>query len=402
MSFEGLYSGAAGRLKPSIIRALLKLVQRGEVVSLAGGTPDSQLFDLDLYAEISRQAVLEHGRLALQYGETQGWLALREGVADYLAGRGLKLGADQVLITTGSQQAIDLLGRLFLDPGDAVAMEEPGYLGAIINFRTYGAQILPLPLRGPEGLDPAEVDAALSTWKGGRPKFLYLTPTYQNPSGANLGPERRKALAEVAAKHGLLLVEDDPYAEISFEGPPPQPICALAPEGQSVYLGSFSKMAVPGLRLGWIAGPPELIAKLTLSKESADVCSSVLAQAIAAAVLKGGHLAAALPKLRAAYRARRDTLQTALQACLPGGSKVWPNQGGFFLWAELPKEYDASALFNRAVEQGVAYVPGAVFYSAEGRGLNTMRLSYCAVAEDKLKLGAERLGKVLAGSMVKA
>jgi 2-aminoadipate transaminase len=402
MNFERHYSSTARRLQPSIIRALLKLVQSPGIISLAGGTPDSNLFDLDLYARLAEQAARGQGRLSLQYGETQGWLPLREQVAAYMAGRGVALGPDQVLITTGSQQGIDLLARLFLDAGDCVAMEEPGYLGAITAFRAFGAQILPLPLRGAEGLDPAEAEAALAAHKGPQPKLLYLTPTYQNPTGATLTPERRAKIAELAARHGMLLVEDDPYGEISFDGPPPKPLMAYDGGGNTVFLGSFSKMSVPGLRVGWLAGPAALVQKLVVAKESADVCSSVLAQSIAALFLEGGHLKTTLPRLISAYHARRDALAGALRQHLPQGAQLRVPAGGFFLWADLAPGVDTQACFQEAIDAGVAYVPGAVFHSTEGAGRNTLRLSFCAVEEAKLLLGAERLGKILRSQLARA
>jgi 2-aminoadipate transaminase len=402
MEFESLYSSTARRLQPSIIRALLKLVQDPAVISLAGGTPDSNLFDLDLYARLAEQAARGQGRLSLQYGETAGWKPLREQVAAYLAGRGVAVSPDQVLITTGSQQGIDLLGRIFLDEGDCVALEEPGYLGAITIFKGMGAAMLALPLNDAEGLDPAAVDAALKAWTGPKPKLLYLTPTFQNPSGACLGPARRQALTELAARHNLLIVEDDPYGEISFDGPPPKPLLGYDQGGHTIFLGSFSKMSVPGLRVGFAVGPAELIQKLTVAKESADVCSSVLAQAVAAEFLKGGHLRATLPTLRSAYHARRDVLFEALQGELPRGSAMVKPAGGFFIWARLPEGFDTLASFQAAIDAKVAYVPGSVFYTRQGQGLNTLRFSFCAVEEAKLREGAKRLGQVLRNSLAAA
>jgi 2-aminoadipate transaminase len=395
MNFDANYSKTARRLQPSIIRALLKLAQDPDTISLAGGTPDSALFDLDRYATLAESAARGQGRRSLQYGETAGWAPLREQVAAYLATRGVSVSPEQVLITTGSQQGIDLLGRLFLDEGDAVAMEEPGYLGALILFKNLGAGILSLPLADAEGLDPAQVEAALAAWQGPRPKLLYLTPTYQNPSGACLGPARRQALIAVAQRHGLLIVEDDPYGEISFDGPPPKPLLAYDAGGSTVFLGSFSKMSVPGLRIGFAVGPVELIQKMTIAKESADVCSSVLAQAVAAEFLKGGHLQATLPTLRSAYHARRDALYGALQAELPRGATMSRPAGGFFLWADLGPGYDTQACFQQAINAKVAYVPGSVFYASEGAGRSTLRFSFCAVEEAKLIEGAKRLGAVL-------
>ena len=402
MTFERHYSSTAQRLQPSIIRALLKLVQSPGIISLAGGTPDSNLFDLELYGRLAEQAARGQGRLSLQYGETQGWKPLREQVAVYMAGRGVTVSPDQILITTGSQQGIDLLARLFLDKGDTVAMEEPGYLGAITAFRGFGAEILPLPLRGAEGLDPVEAEAVLSAHKGSAPKLLYLTPTFQNPTGATLTPERRAKVSELAARHGMLLVEDDPYGEISFDGPAPKPLLAYDSGANTIFLGSFSKMSVPGLRVGWAVGPEALIQKMVVAKESADVCSSVLSQSIAALFLEGGHLKATLPRLISAYHTRRDALAGALVQHLPKGSQLRVPAGGFFLWADLAEGMDTQACFQAAIDAGVAYVPGGVFYSRPGGGKNTLRLSFCAVEEAKLLVGAERLGKILHSQLARA
>jgi 2-aminoadipate transaminase len=400
MGFEALFSQTAQRSQPSIIRALLKLVQDPATISLAGGTPDSNLFDLPRYAALAEKAAREQGRSALQYGETQGALALREQIAAYLAGRGWQVSPADVLITTGSQQGIDLLARVFLDPGDVIAMEEPGYLGAIIAYKNLGAQILSLPIDGIDGLDVGRAEGILAKAPK-TPKFAYLTPTYQNPSGACLTPQRRQALADLAQRRNLLLVEDDPYGEISFNGPPPKPLAAYAPE-HTVFLGSFSKMSVPGLRVGFAVGPQAIIQKMTLAKESADVCSSVLSQAILAEFLKGGHLQATLPGLISAYHKRRDALFAAATAELPQGTVMHQANGGFFLWAELPAGMDTQASFQRAIDAKVAYVPGHVFFAREGAGRNTMRLSYCAVEEAKLIEGAKRLGAVLRQAPVHA
>lgn len=400
MEFEALFSQTAKRTQPSIIRALLKLVQDPATISLAGGTPDSKLFDLPRYAAIAEKAAREGGRSSLQYGETQGALPLREQIAAYLAGRGWQVGPDEILVTTGSQQGIDLLARVFLDPGDLVAMEEPGYLGAIIAYKNLGAGILPLPIDGIDGLDVGRAEGILAKAPVA-PKFVYLTPTFQNPSGACLTPQRRTALADLASRRNLLLVEDDPYGEISFNGPAPRPLAAYA-RANTVFLGSFSKMSVPGLRIGFAVGPQAVIQRMTLAKESADVCSSVLSQAILAEFLKGGHLKATLPGLIGAYHKRRDALLAALKAELPQGTKLYEPSGGFFIWAELPAGLDSQALFQPAIDAKVAYVPGQVFYAREGAGRNTLRLSFCAVEEAKLAEGAKRLGAVLRQAPVHA
>lgn len=405
MNFERHYSRMARDMKPSVIRSLLKLVSRSEIISFAGGTPDAALFPLELFAELSRKVVLEQGRMALQYGETQGWTALREQVAAYLSTKGIPANPDNIIITGGSQQAIDLLGRVLLDPGDLVAMEDPGYLGALFTFRNYGAGIVPLPLDA-DGVIPAALAASLagsasasSASSARPPKFLYLTPTFQNPSGRLLSSDRRREIAALAAAKDLLVVEDDPYGEIDFNGNAGKPLASLDKTGNVVYLGSFSKIGVPGLRLGWAHGPKELIARMVMAKETADVSAGVFSQALAAEFLKGGHLQPHLALLRSTYKSRALAMAGALRAS-GAPLKFDDPKGGFFIWAGLTQGLGGQALFEKAVAAGVAYVPGTAFYAEPSHGEKTLRLTFCAVNEEKIAEGVRRLAGVLAAQPV--
>lgn len=379
-------------MKPSIIRALLKLVQNNDVISFAGGTPDAKFFPLELIAELTQKVILEQGRLTLQYGETIGWTPLREQVCQYLkTSKGLDLKPENILITTGSQQGIDLLSRVFIDAGDRVAVEDPAYLGALIVFGNYGASLAPLEMDS-QGLKPEAFEALIKT---GKPKMIYLTPTFQNPSGRLLSEARRKQIAELCGRHNVILVEDDPYGEIDFNNIRPKTVCSFEPSGNGFYLGSFSKMSVPGIRLGFVAGPADAIAKLTMAKETLDICSSVLSQAIAAEFLKGGHLGPHIQILNKHYHNRAKVMTEALRTEAGDAFEFEEPQGGFFIWGKVRGCTDAEALFKRAVDLGVAYVPGTAFFVEPSRGINTLRMTFVAADEDRIREGVKRLAPVL-------
>ena len=394
MNFETIQSRLSREMKPSIIRSLLKLVQSPEIISFAGGTPDASLFPLEAFAEISRKVILDQGRLSMQYGETQGWLPLREEIARYLGGKGMQVSADEVLITNGSQQGIDLLGRVLLDPGDRVGVENPAYLGALIAFNNFQAKLVPLEM-DQDGLVPESLEAAIA--RGEKPKLLYLTPSFQNPSGRLLSEARRKRVAEIAAEHGIIVAEDDPYGEINF-GAPFTPIKAFDAAGNVVHFGSFSKIGSPGMRLGWSIGPKALIAKMVMAKETTDVCTNVLSQAIAAEFFKAGLLAPHLKKLVATYKSRAFTMLESLRRELGAELSLEEPKGGFFLWATLTKHAGGEELFKRAVGAGVAYVPGAAFFVKPEDGAATLRLTFCAVNEEKIEEGVKRLAGAIQGA----
>lgn len=392
MDYSNLFSANANRMKPSVIRALLKLVQQSDIISFAGGTPDADLFPKELLADIASRVIREQGKLALQYGETVGWKPLREQVAQYLSAQGIDCTEENILITTGSQQGVYLAGLTLLDPGDRVMVEEPSYLGGLLAFQNFAAQFVTMPC-GEQGIDPAQVDKILSETNP-KPKILYTIPTFQNPAGSTLPEAQRQKLLEVARKHDVVILEDNPYGELNFTGKPIKAIKAFDKEGRVIYLGSFSKIASPGMRLGWVCADPSLIARMTMAKETADVCTDVLSQNIAAEFFKGGYLKEHLGRLIGVYQGRRDAMLSSIEKHFPKSIRYNRPLGGFFVWAELPEQLNAVTLFERAVAAKVAYVVGTAFYTKEGQGLNTLRMTYCTANAEKIEEGVKRLGGV--------
>jgi 2-aminoadipate transaminase len=372
------------RMRPSEIREILKLTQRSDVLSLAGGLPASDLFPIEEVADATARALAKNGVRALQYGPTDGLPELRDWVAASLPGA----DAGRVLVTSGSQQGLDLLGKVLIDPGAEVAVAAPSYMGALRAFDPYEPAYLTVESDA-EGMIPEAVEAALAR----RPAFLYVIPDFDNPGGTRMPLPRRRALLEAAERHDVLVVEDAPYRELRFEGDALPTLFELAPE-RVVHLGTLSKTLAPGLRLAWVIAPPELATVLERAKQAADLHTSTFAQVVAIDLLERGTLAARLPRLRAHYRAQRDALADALDTELPDALRFVRPPGGMFLWASLPDGVDASALLRSAVEHGVAFVPGAPFY-ANGGPTNRLRLSYSLPRPDELAAGARRLAAAL-------
>jgi 2-aminoadipate transaminase len=381
----------SARLNPSSIREILKLAERPGIISLAGGLPAAEAFPLQALREASARVLSDTPREALQYAASEGFAPLREWVAAELAQQGVAADAQHVLITTGSQQGLDLVGKVLIDPGSRVAVESPTYLGALQAFAPYEPEFV--DLAGDEdGPLPEAVDAAC----GGpqRARFAYLLPNFQNPSGRCLSGTRRLALAQRARDRGLPIVEDNPYGDLWYDAPPPPPLAAL--DGvQAIYLGSFSKVLAPGLRLGYVLAPAALFPKLLQAKQAADLHTPGFNQRIVHEVVKSGFLRTHLPTLRVRYREQRDAMHAALGQYLPPGCRWVKPAGGMFFWIELPPHVDATALLPQAVAAGVAYVPGATFF-AHGGHANTLRLSFVTVAPEQIAAGVEALGRVLA------
>lgn len=372
------------RMRPSEIREILKLTQRSDVLSLAGGLPASDLFPVEEVAEATARALAKDGVRALQYGPTDGLPELREWVAASLPGA----DAGRVLVTSGSQQGLDLLAKALIDPGEAVAVAAPSYMGALRAFDPYEPAYLTVESDA-EGMIPEALEAVLAR----RPAFLYVIPDFDNPGGTRMPLGRRRALLEVADRHDVLVVEDAPYRELRFGGDALPTLFELAPE-RVVHLGTLSKTLAPGLRLAWVIAPPELATVLERAKQAADLHTSTFTQVVAIDLLERGTLEARLPRLRAHYRAQRDALAGALDRELADALRFVRPHGGMFLWASLPDGVDASALLRSAVQQGVAFVPGAPFY-ANGGPTNTLRLSYSLPRPDELAAGASRLAAAL-------
>ena len=387
-------------VETSAIRELFKLLGKPGIISFAGGFPDSAMFDVDGITQSSQKALQENAGMALQYGATEGFGPLREQLAAFMATKGAKdVAPEQLIVTTGSQQALDLLGKCMVSPGDKVIVEGPTFLATIQCFRLYGAEVISAPVDG----NGVIVEALEKLIAEHQPKLVYLIPTFGNPSGATLSLERRKRVLELAVKYQTLVVEDDPYGDLYFDAPPPASLLALSPEvpGSREWLahcGSLSKVLSPGLRIGWLIANPELLAKAVMCKQFSDAHTSTFAQATAAQYLQAGHMPATLAKVRKVYASRAKAMMDALGSELGDAVEFTEPQGGLFLWVRLTgkggKLADANELAKRAIEQGVAFVPGAPFFS-QNPDVSTLRLSFATADEDKIREGVARLAKAL-------
>ena len=381
----------AERMSPSAIRELLKLTERPGIISLAGGLPAADLFPVEAMREATERVLRDAPSEALQYAGSEGFAPLREWVAADLERQGLAASADQVVITAGSQQGLDLVGKVLIDAGSRVAVESPTYLGALQAFAVYEPEFVTV-----ENDDEGPLPDSLGAARGAR--FFYVLPNFQNPSGRRIGVERRAEMARAAQSAGVPIVEDNPYGDLWYDAPPPAPIASHWPEG-TVYLGSFSKVLVPGLRLGYVVAPPALFAKLVEAKQAADLSTPGFNQRIVHEVVKSGFLDSHVPTIRARYRRQRDAMQAALAAHLPTSGPLacrWRTPGGgMFFWIELPAGVDSDALLARAIERGVAFVPGKSFF-ADGSGANTMRLSFVTVSAEAIERGIAALAAALA------
>jgi 2-aminoadipate transaminase len=375
----------------SPVRDILAVTARPEVINFAGGLPAPELFDAKGLAAAYEAVLAEAPARALQYSTTEGEPALRDALAARTTARGLPTGPDDLLVTTGSQQALSLLATALVEPGDTVLVENPCYLAALQAFGFAGARVLAVP--GDEhGVDPGALEELVARE---RPKLLYTVPTFQNPTGRTLPAGRRAAVAAVAARHGLWIVEDDPYGELRYEGER-LPWIAAHPgaEDRTVLLGSFSKVMAPGLRLGWLRAPGELRRACAVAKQAADLHTPTVNQLAAARYLADNDLDAHVARVAGVYRERRDAMLSGLAAAMPTGS-VWNRpEGGMFLWARLPQPYDTTALLPRVVRQNVAYVPGAPFYAGTP-DRTTLRLCFVTQTPAEIGEGLRRLGEGL-------
>ncbi|QMV22792.1 aminotransferase class I/II-fold pyridoxal phosphate-dependent enzyme [Streptomyces sp. SCUT-3] len=382
----------AASVGSSPVRDILALTARPEVVSFAGGLPAPELFDAEGIRAAYDRVLAEAPARALQYSTTEGDPQLRAAVAARLSGRGLPTAAGDLLVTTGSQQALTLVAHTLLEPGDTVLVEDPGYLASLQCFAAAGARVVPVPTDD-DGLEPAALEEIAARE---RPKLLYLVPTFQNPTGRTLPAARRRAVAKAAARHGFRIVEDDPYGELRYDGEPVPWIAAL-PEAsdRTVLLGSFSKIMAPGLRLGFLRAPAGLLRACAVAKQSADLHTSTVDQAAAARYLRDRDLDAHVARVRTAYRERRDALLDGLPDALPPGSRWNRPEGGMFVWVRLPDGHDATRLLPAAVAHDVAYVPGAPFYAGEPDPA-TLRMSFTAHPPEEIREGLRRLAKAFA------
>jgi 2-aminoadipate transaminase len=391
-------------IKSSAIRELLKVTQNPEVISFAGGLPAPDVFPIQRFEQACQKVLQESGPAALQYGPTEGYEPLREMIAHNMARYGIKAKVENVLITSGSQQALDLIGKLFINSGDRVLVEAPTYLGALQAFNVYGAEYVSVAIDN-DGLRTDLLDSALRSG----PKFMYVLPNFQNPAGTTLSEERRHELVLMADKYGVPIIEDDPYGQLRYEGEHLAPLVVLDREnlrrdngysiGNVIYLSTFSKTLAPGIRLGWIVAPPDVINKFVQLKQGADLHTSSFTQFVAYEVARDGFLDEHVRLIRKVYRERRDVMLSALKEHFPADVTWTHPQGGLFLWVTLPEGMDCQKLFRTALEHNVAFVPGESFYATNHVPRPQMRLNFSNATPEQIREGIWRLGEAVKQQM---
>jgi len=398
-TWKSRYAQRTKSLKSSTIRELLKITQKPEIISFAGGLPAPDVFPLDRFQEACRRVLELTGHQALQYGASDGYEPLREMIAHNISRYGIRAKAENVLITSGSQQALDLIGKLLINPGDSVLVEAPTYLGALQAFNVYGAEYVSVQ-SDDDGLRTELLEPPLRSG----PKFMYVLPNFQNPGGTTLSEGRRHELVLLADKYGIPIVEDDPYGQLRYEGEHLQPLVVIDREnlrrdegysiGNVLYLSTFSKTLAPGLRLGWIVAPPDVVTKLVQLKQGADLHTSTFTQVVAYEVAKDGFLDEHVKLIRKVYRERRDVMLDSLKRNFPSDVKWTHPKGGLFLWVTLPEGMDCDSLFEAALKENVAFVPGDCFYATKGdngNGSRHFRLNFSYGQPDQIREGIRRL-----------
>lgn len=399
VAWESRYAQRAQRITSSAIRELLKLTEQPDVISFAGGLPAPEVFPVEEIANAADLVLKEMGAQALQYSTTEGYRPLREVLCEGRLGHGVAVHPDDVLITSGSQQALDLIGKVFIDPGDRVVVEAPTYLGALQAWNAYGAEYVTVPA-DEQGMVTAALEDILRT----RPKLIYSMPTFQNPTGVAMALERRRQLVELAGRYNVPIVEDDPYGQLRFEGEDLPTLIALdaAQRGQGgdrydgnvIYLSTFSKILAPGLRLAWVVAPGDVIRKLVQAKQGADLHTPTFNQMVAYQAAREGVIDRHLPLIRQLYHERRDLMLARMAEHFPPSVRWTRPQGGLFVWGVLPEAVDAADALRAAVPYRVAFVPGAPFFP-NGGGHNTMRLNFSNALPERICEGIARLGQVL-------
>ncbi|RIE16988.1 PLP-dependent aminotransferase family protein [Candidatus Cryosericum septentrionale] len=396
LNAEELFSERALSFRPSEIRELLKFVDSPEIISLAGGMPDGRFFPIDRVIEASTFALREYGKKALQYGSTEGIKKLRVLLMDRMENEGVKgIDLDNVIVSTASQQGLSLVAQVFVNPGDTVIVEEPSYLGAIQAFASMQAKFCTVPL-DKDGMQMDILEDRLKELQKAhiRPKFVYTVPNFHNPAGVTMTLERRKKLIELAHTYDLLIIEDDPYGEIRFEGEPIPSLLALGGKDRVVALRTFSKISFPGLRLGWIVAREDIMSKIIVGKQAADLCSPAMTQYIAYEFVSRGWLDDYVNVVRREYPKKKNAMISALEQYFPVGSSWTDPQGGLFVWVKAPESIDTAAMFREAINAKVAYVVGIAFYPHRDDNCH-MRLNFSAVDPEHITEGVHRLGDLL-------
>jgi 2-aminoadipate transaminase len=381
-------------MKSSAMRDLMALTERDDVISLAGGLPDTSTFPPDSYASLMSSVAVESCARALQYSPTEGLALVKRCVVEVMAAEGMSVDPDEVLITTGGQQVIDLVCKTLLDPGDVVVTEAPTYPGAVPTFCAYQADVVQVRMDR-DGMRVDELETLLDSLQsdGRTPKFIYTVPNFHNPAGVTLSLERRRELVRIAGEREILILEDNPYGLLRYEGSPLPTLHSLDDEFV-IYASTFSKILSPGVRLGWTAAPAPILAKMNIGKQAADLCSSSISQYFVGAYFESGPWEDYVRSLIEVYRRRRDVMLDSLAECFPREAEWTHPEGGLFIWATLPDYIDTTDLLARALEEHVAFVPGRAAF-VDGRGGSSMRLNFSGVDEDEIREGVRRIGEVV-------
>jgi len=393
--YAGLFASRTRGMKSSAMRDMMAITARPEVISLAGGLPDTRSFPPDTFAAVANKIAAESCAKALQYGPTEGLPETIDCIAEVMAAEGMRVDADDMIVTTGGQQAIDLVTRALIDPGDVIIAEAPTYPGAVPSFTSYQADVVQIDVDS-DGMRIDLMEEALDRLEreGRRPKFIYTVPSFQNPAGVTMSLPRRKRLVEVANEREILVLEDNPYGMLRYEGEPQTTLRSLDGGVFVMYLGTFSKILSPGIRLGWIVAPGPVLEKLNLGKQAADLCTSTLSQVMVSSYFDQVRWQDYVESLTEIYRGRRDTMLDALERHFPAQAEWTRPGGGLFIWATLPDFIDTTDLLARALQANVAFVPGEGAYM-DGRGRNSMRLNFSGVDEDEIREGVRRIGKIV-------
>lgn len=397
--WEYRYAHRTKQMGSSVIRELLKLTEQPDIISFAGGLPAPEVFPLEQFREACNRVLDQFGPQALQYSTTEGYRPLREMIARHTRRYAVEVTPENILITSGSQQALDLIGRLFINRGDYIVVESPTYLGAIQAWNAYGAQYVTVPT-DEHGMIVDELEKALRVG----PKFIYVLPNFQNPGGWTISLERRRKLVELADRYGVPIIEDDPYGQLRYEGEHLPPVVALDSQyraengkhysGNVIYLSTFSKILAPGIRLAWVIAPQEVIRRLVMAKQAADLHTATFNQMVAYEVGRGGFLDEHVKVIRRVYKERRDVMLEMMDELFPSEVRWTRPQGGMFLWVMLPKGIDTAEVLRLAIERKVAFVPGAPFHP-NGGGENTMRINFSYSSPETIREGISRLAGVL-------
>jgi len=392
---DRLYSDRAGKMRKSVIRELLKVAQDPEIISFAGGLPNPKSFPINELEGVIKSVLKNHGDTALQYGTTQGLEGLREIIAERAYKEGVEATADNVIITSGSQQALDTVGKLFLNPGDMALVGLPTYLGGINAFKSYESNLTGIPL----DKDGMQVDILDDTIKKLLkddiiPKFIYVVPTFQNPAGVIMPESRRKKLIDIANEYDIIVIEDDPYGKLAYDTPHVKPIKAFDDEGRVIYISTFSKILSPGFRIAWTIASDKLTRKMIICKQALDLCTNTFTQFIAREFMRRGSLDLHILKICEMYKPKRDIMMEAMENYFPEGYTCNKPKGGMFAWVTLPKGIDTEILFLDAIKSKVAYVHGKAFHVDDG-GSSSMRLNFSYSSNDQIEEGMKRLGNVI-------